>query len=51
MPVIRLPDGSQRTFDVPVSVADVAMSIGAGLAQSYSWYQQFCCLPCQPVLL
>ena len=34
MPVIRLPDGSQRTFDAPVSVADVAMSIGAGLAKA-----------------
>ena len=34
MPVIRLPDGSQRTFDPPVSVADVALSIGAGLAKA-----------------
>ena len=30
MPVIRLPDGSLRSFDAPVTVADVAMSIGAG---------------------
>jgi threonyl-tRNA synthetase len=34
MPVITLPDGSQRSFDAPVSVADVAMSIGAGLAKA-----------------
>lgn len=34
MPVIRLPDGSQRSFDNPVTVADVAMSIGAGLAKA-----------------
>ena len=34
MPVIRLPDGSQRSFDAPVSVADVAMNIGAGLAKA-----------------
>ena len=34
MPVIRLPDGSQRTFDAPISVADVAMNIGAGLAKA-----------------
>jgi threonyl-tRNA synthetase len=34
MPVITLPDGSQRTFDDAVSVADVAMSIGAGLAKA-----------------
>ena len=33
MPVIRLPDGSERKFDAPVTVADVAMSIGAGLAK------------------
>ena len=29
MPVITLPDGSQRTFDNPVTVAEVAASIGA----------------------
>lgn len=34
MPIIRLPDGSQRSFDAPVSVADVAMNIGAGLAKA-----------------
>ncbi len=34
MPVIRLPDGSERVFDAPVSVADVAMDIGAGLAKA-----------------
>jgi threonyl-tRNA synthetase len=34
MPVIRLPDGSERKFDVPVTVADVALSIGAGLAKA-----------------
>jgi threonyl-tRNA synthetase len=34
MPIIRLPDGSQRYFDAPVSVADVAMNIGAGLAKA-----------------
>ena len=31
---ITLPDGSQRQFDVPVSVQDVAASIGAGLAKA-----------------
>jgi len=34
MPVIRLPDGSERKFDAPVTVADVAMNIGAGLAKA-----------------
>lgn len=34
MPVITLPDGSQRTFDSAVSVADVALNIGAGLAKA-----------------
>ena len=33
MPVITLPDGSQRQFDAPVSVMDVAGSIGPGLAK------------------
>ena len=32
MPVVTLPDGSQRTFDTPVTVLDVAADIGAGLA-------------------
>jgi len=31
---ITLPDGSQREFPGPVTVADVAMSIGAGLAKA-----------------
>jgi threonyl-tRNA synthetase len=34
MPVITLPDGSKKSFDSPVSVADVAASIGAGLARA-----------------
>ncbi len=31
---ITLPDGSQREFPGPVTVADVAASIGAGLAKA-----------------
>lgn len=34
MPNITLPDGSVRSFDHPVTVADVAASIGAGLAKA-----------------
>ncbi len=34
MPDIRLPDGSIRHFDAPVTVAEVAQSIGAGLARA-----------------
>ena len=34
MPVITLPDGSQRSFDTPVSVYDVAADIGSGLARA-----------------
>ena len=34
MPVITLPDGSQRQFDKPVTVLEVAQSIGAGLAKA-----------------
>ena len=34
MPVITLPDGSQRRFDRAISVADVAASIGPGLAKA-----------------
>ena len=34
MPIITLPDGSQRSFEHPVSVAEVAQSIGAGLAKA-----------------
>ncbi len=34
MPVITLPDGSQRSYPNPVTVAEVAQSIGAGLARA-----------------
>ena len=34
MPRITLPDGSEKSFDGPVSVADVAASIGTGLAKA-----------------
>ncbi|GHD55943.1 threonine--tRNA ligase [Jeongeupia chitinilytica] len=34
MPVVTLPDGSQRQFDAPLRVHDVAASIGAGLARA-----------------
>ena len=34
MPVITLPDGSQRSFDQSVSIHDVAMDIGPGLAKA-----------------
>ncbi len=34
MPTITLPDGSQKIFEQPVSVADVAASIGSGLAKA-----------------
>src|SRR5450755_2005119 len=34
MPAITLPDGSQKHFDHPVSVAEVASSIGPGLAKA-----------------
>jgi threonyl-tRNA synthetase len=34
MPVITLPDGSQRVFDAAVSVMDVAKDIGPGLAKA-----------------
>ncbi len=34
MPIITLPDGSQREFAQPVTVAEVAQSIGAGLARA-----------------
>ena len=34
MPNITLPDGSQRQFAAPVTVAEVAASIGAGLAKA-----------------
>jgi len=34
MPVITLPDGSQREYEQAVSVMDVAQSIGSGLAKA-----------------
>jgi threonyl-tRNA synthetase len=34
MPKVTLPDGSQRDFPHPVTVADVAADIGAGLAKA-----------------
>ncbi len=34
MPEIRLPDGSVRKFDKPLTVAELAQSIGAGLARA-----------------
>ncbi|WP_421621677.1 threonine--tRNA ligase [Alkalilimnicola ehrlichii] len=34
MPAITLPDGSRREFDHPVTVRDVAESIGKGLARA-----------------
>ncbi len=34
MPVITLPDGSQRSFPQSVTVSEVAQSIGAGLARA-----------------
>jgi threonyl-tRNA synthetase len=34
MPVVTLPDGSQRQFEQPVTVDEVAASIGAGLRKA-----------------
>lgn len=34
MPTITLPDGSQRSFDTPVSIMQIAESIGPGLAKA-----------------
>ena len=34
MPNIRLPDGSQKAFPGPVTVAEIAQSIGPGLARA-----------------
>ena len=34
MPVITLPDNSTREFDAPISVLDVALDIGPGLAKA-----------------
>lgn len=34
MPIITLPDGSEKSFDQSVSVFDIAKSIGSGLAKA-----------------
>jgi len=34
VPTVTLPDGAQRQFDKPLSVAELAASIGAGLARA-----------------
>ncbi|MFG6136960.1 threonine--tRNA ligase [Halomonas sp. B23F22_10] len=34
MPIVTLPDGSQRTYDEPLTVMQVAESIGTGLAKA-----------------
>ena len=34
MTVVRLPDGSKRSFEQSISVMDVAASIGPGLARA-----------------
>ncbi|MGH8207506.1 MAG: TGS domain-containing protein, partial [Steroidobacteraceae bacterium] len=34
MPVITLPDGSQRSYERAVTIAEVAASIGSGLARA-----------------
>ena len=34
MPVITLPDGSQRSYEQPLSVLDIAADIGPGLARA-----------------
>ena len=34
MPNIKLPDGSVKQFPGPVTVAEIAQSIGAGLARA-----------------
>jgi len=34
MPVITLPDGNQKQFDNPVTIHQVAESIGPGLAKA-----------------
>ena len=43
MPVVTLPDGSQRTFDKPVTVDEVAGSIGAGLRKAALAGRAHCC--------
>ena len=34
MPTLSLPDGAARSFDAPVTGADLAASIGPGLAKA-----------------
>ncbi len=34
MPVVTLPDGSSRSYDKPVTIADIAADIGPGLAKA-----------------
>ncbi len=34
MPLITLPDGSQREYDAPISIAEIAADIGPGLAKA-----------------
>ncbi|MBE9561879.1 MAG: threonine--tRNA ligase [Proteobacteria bacterium] len=34
MPIITLPDGTQRQFETPITIAEIAASIGAGLAKA-----------------
>ncbi|MCE2680256.1 MAG: threonine--tRNA ligase [Burkholderiales bacterium] len=34
MPIIRLPDGSERSFPAPLTVAELATSIGTGLGKA-----------------
>ncbi len=34
MPVVTLPDGSSRSYDLPVTVAEIAADIGPGLAKA-----------------
>ena len=34
MPIITLPDGNKKEFDKPVSIMEIAQSIGPGLAKA-----------------
>ncbi|AAQ00109.1 MULTISPECIES: threonine--tRNA ligase [Prochlorococcus] len=34
MPIITLPDGAQRTYSTPVTIAEIAAEIGPGLAKA-----------------
>ncbi len=34
MPVVTLPDGSSRSYDNPITIADIAADIGPGLAKA-----------------